>query len=575
MNNGLESFSFHSLEPTQFDAGLSIEPNDFGIENLATLDSRTAAEEYLKKAISSKYLKDFNSPQIEGNGISFEVESVQTMPLTNTKVVKFREYLNNVSVYGSSITVELDENKQLLSIFSAINRSIEGDSIATVSPSQAISTVEAHFSTTITNVTPLLYFYHVPKEGDSVYRLVYLLRNVVVPDIGQKDPAAEPISQSNVYDCVVDAHTGEMIDKIPKEILNCLTDPNLEQTHNTAASPAENMAAVASLLSDDIKNNLEELGDIVLEDTQLNISTFDFKYKDILDSINNKLPGTKVTSRPPPKYRKEAMYAHDNTKKVAEFIKHKLKRYGIDNEGMSYVSTVNCCNRRYERNQWPNAAWIPTSKLVVYGQTEINGELITYASSLDTVSHEIFHGIICFSSKLESRGMAGALNESYCDIFGILISNYYDGNVDWNNTQSWNWELGEKLTSTGKPLRDMSEPNAYGYPPLCPVYPAHMDDYKNLPVDNLHDWGGIHINSNIHNKAAYNLISSGVFTPDEMVYLFYNNMVTYLSKTSTFADSLVGLKLSTRTMFRNGTPEDLENKIDAVTQAFAAVGIVE
>jgi hypothetical protein len=43
---------------------------------------------------------------------------------------------------------------------------------------------------------------------------------------------------------------------------------------------------------------------------------------------------------------------------------------------------------------------------VVYGQALINGKLTSYASSLDTVSHEIFHGITAFSSKLET-GDAG------------------------------------------------------------------------------------------------------------------------------------------------------------------------
>ncbi len=109
------------------------------------------------------------------------------------------------------------------------------------------------------------------------------------------------------------------------------------------------------------------------------------------------------------------------------------KGRGIDNEGLPFISTVNCCHKNYDRNQWPNAAWSSTYKQIVYGQVEINGKLTTYASSLDTVAHEIFHGIISFSSKLESRGIAGALNESYSDIFGVIISNYREG-AGWPDT---------------------------------------------------------------------------------------------------------------------------------------------
>ena len=61
MNNGLESFSFHSLEPSPFDISLSIESNDFGVADLASIDSETVAIEYLKKLSFIRRLKNLIS----------------------------------------------------------------------------------------------------------------------------------------------------------------------------------------------------------------------------------------------------------------------------------------------------------------------------------------------------------------------------------------------------------------------------------------------------------------------------------------------------------------------------------
>jgi Zn-dependent metalloprotease len=96
-----------------------------------------------------------------------------------------------------------------------------------------------------------------------------------------------------------------------------------------------------------------------------------------------------------------------------------------------------------------------------------------------------------------------------------------------------------------------------------------MDDYRHLPLDRKHDYGGVHINSNIHNKAAHNLISSGRFQPDELVHLFYGNLMTYLSRKSTFRDSLTGLVLTARTLFRGRDEEEIEDKTAAIAKAFA------
>ena len=45
----------------------------------------------------------------------------------------------------------------------------------------------------------------------------------------------------------------------------------------------------------------------------------------------------------------------------------------------------------------------------------------SFTTDLDIIGHELSHGIIDFEAKLNYRNQSGALNESFADVFGILI----------------------------------------------------------------------------------------------------------------------------------------------------------
>ena len=72
-------------------------------------------------------------------------------------------------------------------------------------------------------------------------------------------------------------------------------------------------------------------------------------------------------------------------------------------------------------------------------------------------------------------------------------------NLDNKDPRTWNWQLGENLMADNKPFRDMSDPTLFGQP-------AHMNGYRKMPYSRAGDWGGVHINSGIHNKAAFNVL---------------------------------------------------------------------
>ena len=105
-----------------------------------------------------------------------------------------------------------------------------------------------------------------------------------------------------------------------------------------------------------------------------------------------------------------------------------------------------------------------------------------------------------------------------------------------------------------------------------------MTNFKVLPNTRNGDNGGVHTNSGIHNKAAYNVLVSVkgaklVFTPEEVAAFFYLALTQRLSRTSQFADSRAAVIASARTLFRKLPPANLADKISAIEAGFTAVGI--
>jgi bacillolysin/neutral peptidase B len=106
-----------------------------------------------------------------------------------------------------------------------------------------------------------------------------------------------------------------------------------------------------------------------------------------------------------------------------------------------------------------------------------------------------------------------------------------------------------------------------------------MDDFMVLPNTQAGDWGGVHINSGIPNKAAHLMLTAEdgagdlVLTPQDVAAVLYLALTQRLSMTSQFSDSRRAVEASARTYFRSLAPDQMEAKVGAFTGAFDAVGI--
>ena len=107
-----------------------------------------------------------------------------------------------------------------------------------------------------------------------------------------------------------------------------------------------------------------------------------------------------------------------------------------------------------------------------YGQIMRDGRLVSLSRYLDVIGHELTHGVIETTSNLVYATQSGALNESFADIAGVIINNWYTA-PDRKDVDTWNWEIGPGLRSDGRPLRDFADPTRTGHP-------KHMDNFRHL-----------------------------------------------------------------------------------------------
>ena len=499
----------------------------------ADVSPEGAAQRHLYGVFANEALPEITNPNVDGESSTFELAASDYSEITGTRIVRFNQRLKGVRIHGSSVTVELDQNNELVALNSALGEP-QG-----VSPTPAISSADAQ--TIVRNyANPPADFalpepelvYYLETEADE-WHLAFFMPEIVSSATGRDD--APPL----LADYVVDAHSGEIIAVLPRMCAaNGVDELNQQRQFET---------------SFDLITAGQEL-----RNATLNILTRDFRFQDIGTSTVN-LPGQNIIAPPLP-WSPAAVSAHANAEIVARFFAEILRRRGPDGRGGPFVSSINCvCAQLGSHGQeWLNSFWI--NQQVVFGQRRNGAGFRSFAAALDLVAHEFFHGVSGANPpRLAYQNETGALNESYSDIFGVLVANAL--NPDFS---VWRWQIG---ADTGSPLRDLSDPTRFGQP-------DHMSNFRHLPANN--DFGGVHLNSGIHNKAAFNIMTARdaqgrfLFSPRFIAELFYSAL-GHLSATALFTDSRRVVEITARTLLPNDASK--EARLAAISQGFATVGI--
>lgn len=245
-------------------------------------------------------------------------------------------------------------------------------------------------------------------------------------------------------------------------------------------------------------------------------------------------------------YDAPAVDAHYYTGLVNDYLAIELNRAHYDGLGL-WTDVIVHYGISYN-----NAFYDPNKEYFVFGDGD-GVNTFPFSAGLDVVAHEITHGMIDKTCGLIGRRQSGALAESICDTFGTIIeSKYQSGQSDWL--------MGEDIyRRTGKATRSMENPPLFGQP-------DHMSAYVELPDTKEGDWGGVHLNCGIPNKAAYLILKNIGWQKTGKIY--YRALKYYLTPLSEFLAARGAFTRSAEDLYGSNSWEKR-----VIQEAFNMVGI--
>lgn len=552
----LQRFHFHAGDlPVEEDGRAVLRGIPGGPEGveLGFNSDEDAARYHLSRLLAADdrpVLRSITAPERAERVPDLRLQSTQDLKQTNTTLVTFSQTQDDIPIFAAKAVCELDRNRNLVSASGRVGSVTGVSGFPTVSHEQARRAIADLAGEDPGEIAPgvLNYF----EDEQTGWHLVFVFDKVPVAPPQMREHAEghgmgrSPRTRRPRVTYLVDAHSAEVVFYFSDNPLLAVPLPV-----PVKGSGVGEDGGTVELWGEDVAGRFQ------LSDPLRDIKTYDLAFGDI-DSAVLTDPFAADGAQLGDSYR-GLISAHTNATKVYDFINGVLLRRGIDGLGMDLVNVVNVTYAADEPPPtWHNAVW--WDDRMWYGQApgEDGATLVSFSKHLDVIAHELTHGITQYTADLVYKDQSGALNESFSDIFGIIVKNW--SHPDGGDVGSWDWQLGRGLGAGGGALRDLSDPASTGDP-------AHMDDYVQTPFDE----GGVHTNSNIHNKAAHNVLTSGEFTPREVSYLYYLAL-TRLGRMDGFDAALEALVAVAMTYY-GGDPVERDAKVAALRRAYAEVGI--
>ncbi|MEP6478710.1 MAG: M4 family metallopeptidase [Rhodoglobus sp.] len=267
--------------------------------------------------------------------------------------------------------------------------------------------------------------------------------------------------------------------------------------------------------------SLSPTGDLELE------LTSDGPVRTIADAHGREtLPGTIVRREgDDPAADRSVNEAYDGLGATWDLFHDVYGRNSIDGRGLPLDASVH-----YGRD-YDNAFW--NGERMVFGDGD--GEVFaSFTAAASVIGHELTHGVTQYTAGLTYQGQSGALNESISDVFGVLVEQY----ARRQSVSAATWLIGEGIFTAkvhGRALRSMKAPGtAYDDDVLGKdPQPAHMRDY----VETTDDFGGVHLNSGIPNRAFYLVAEAlGGNAWEHAGQVWYDTITGTLSPSASFTD---------------------------------------
>jgi len=345
--------------------------------------------------------------------------------------------------------------------------------------------------------------------------------------------------------------------------VHCIIPPHMAEKILEKGSPGQKKkAGEYNRIAGEIRSRRQQIA----ETSHRALAAEGERNRKVYDARNgSQLPGQLVRSEgDAPTGDRASDEAFDGSGATYDLYFEIFGRNSVDNQGMALLSSVHFLQG------YDNAFW--NGEQMVYGDGDEdlpeNERLFNrFTVAIDIIGHELTHGVTQFEANLKYQNQAGALNESFSDVFGSLVKqrvkNHTAGQADWL--------IGEGLFTgnvNGQGIRSMKAPGtAYDDPLLGrDPQPGHMNDY----VDTTSDNGGVHINSGIPNKAFCNVaLELGGYAWEKAGRIWYKSLCEELDQSADFQAAANSTYKVAGELYGNDSDEQ-----KAVYNGWSAVGIV-
>ncbi|MCA2682762.1 MAG: hypothetical protein IM504_02570 [Microcystis sp. M038S2] len=263
--------------------------------------------------------------------------------------------------------------------------------------------------------------------------------------------------------------------------------------------------------------------------------------------------------------------ARSNVETVAQFIDDNFNK-PLDR----YEAIINV-NVKDKYGNYPPAGWGRTTRRALFGQREINGINRSYGTDITVVAHEFCHGLIQSISNDrpidDEFSEKNALEESFCDIFAVLVRNYHrDDGCYRNNPHNWLWDVGENFQEGTVSQRQLDKLLSLRFTDAGSVY--GQIDWNT--AKNYYELSLIHSHAFYRLMTIHNTVINGqpLFNGEFALKLFgavLEDISTLDRFPKSFSESRRVFEEKAQVLLR-ASPHT-NHQLDAISQAFIDVGI--